>query len=79
MYPAPRPTIRDRLAREYTSDERMTKEIYDGLLREGKIQPMISKKPVEASQVIDPRYYDYHQVVTHPTDKCYTLKNSIQE
>lgn len=41
MYPPPRSTLRDRLAKTYTFDEHMAEEIYDGLLKEGKIQPIL--------------------------------------
>lgn len=79
MYPLPQPILWDRLARTYTFDEQMVEEIYDGLLMEGKIQPMIGKRPAEVGRVMDPRYCHYHQFVTHPTNECYTLKNAIQD
>lgn len=44
MYPSPQPTLKDHLVRTYIFDDQMVEENYDGLLREGKIQPMISKK-----------------------------------
>lgn len=43
MYPPPRPTLRDRLVKMFTFDKHMVEEIYDGLLKEEKIQPMINK------------------------------------
>lgn len=79
MYPVPRSTLRDYLAKTYTLDEHMAEKIYDGHLKEGKIQPMISKRPAEVVKVTDPCYCHYHQFVTHSTNDCFTLKNAIHD
>lgn len=55
----------------------MAEEMYDGLLKEGKTQPMVIKRPAEVGRVTDPCYCRYHQFVTHPTNECFTLKNAI--
>ena len=49
------------------------------LLRYGKIQAQVSRRLKEMGRVNDWRYCRYHQIVSYPTNKCYTLRGAIQD
>jgi len=37
------------------------------------------KRPEEAGRTSDPKYCRYHRVVSHPLEKCITLKECITQ
>ena len=51
----------------------------DGLLENGIIELPPPKRPEEAGRITDPRYCRYHQVVSHPLEKCIMLKERIMQ
>ncbi|KAL9233018.1 hypothetical protein vseg_008061 [Gypsophila vaccaria] len=38
-----------------------------------------SKRPNQAHRVNDPNYFRYHRLVSHPVEKCITLKEKIKQ
>jgi len=50
----------------------------DDLLQNEVFKLPESKCP-EARRVTDPKYYQYHRVVSHPLEKCITLKERIMQ
>lgn len=51
--------------------------IYKKMLSCGKIQPQVSRPLKEMGRVDDSRYCHYHQIISHPTNECYTLRDTI--
>ena len=51
----------------------------DGLVKKNVIQLPTSKRPKEAHKTNDPNFCRYHRVVSHPIEKCVTLKEKIMQ
>jgi len=51
----------------------------DDLLENGIIELPAPKQPEEAGRTTDPKYYHYHRVISHPLEKCITLKERIMQ
>jgi len=51
----------------------------DDLLEKGVIELPPSKRPEELGRTNDPKYCRYHRVVSHPLEKCITLKERIMQ
>ncbi|KAK9732639.1 hypothetical protein RND81_04G012300 [Saponaria officinalis] len=51
----------------------------DDLLEKKVIEFPESKRPNEAGRTADPKYCRYHRVVSHPLEKCITLKEKIMQ
>ena len=49
----------------------------DDFLKKEIIQLPKSKRPEEARTTADPKYCQYHRMVSHSLDKCVTLKERI--
>jgi len=49
----------------------------DGLLKKGDIQLPKSKRPAEVARSADSKYCRYHEMVSHPLEKCITFKAHI--
>jgi len=49
----------------------------DGLLKNKIIELPPPKGPKEAGRTTDSKYYLYHRVISHPLEKCITLKERI--
>jgi len=43
----------------------------------GVIQVLKPKRPEEVKRTVDPKYYRYHRMVSHPLGKCITIKEHI--
>lgn len=48
------------------------------LLDKGLVELPDPRVPEEIGKVSDPKYCDFHRMVQHGTEKCYTLKKIIQ-
>ena len=46
-------------------------------LKKGVIQLLEPKRPEDVRMTIDPKYCRYHRIVSHPLEKCITLKERI--
>ncbi|KAK3033530.1 hypothetical protein RJ639_032759 [Escallonia herrerae] len=53
--------------------------ILDFLLEHKLIDLPRMKCMEEAGQVNEPRYCEYHRLISHPTEKCFTLKKVIMD
>ncbi|XP_074300563.1 uncharacterized protein LOC141631841 [Silene latifolia] len=51
----------------------------DDLLEKKVIQLPESKRPEQANKTNDPNYCRYHMLVSHPIEKCITLKEKIMQ
>jgi len=51
----------------------------DDLLENGIIELPAPKHPEEAGRITDPKYCRYHRVISHPLEKCITLKERIMQ
>jgi len=51
----------------------------DDLLEKGVIQLPEPKRPEELRKMANPLYYQYHRMVSHPLEKCITLKECIMQ
>ena len=49
----------------------------DDLLEEGVIQLLDPKRLEEVGRIGDPKYCQYHRMVSHPLEKCVMLKEHI--
>jgi len=72
-----RPTLKERQEKKYRFPDSDLSGMLDDLHKNGVIQLPESKRPEEAGWVTDPKYYRYHRVVSHPLEKCTTLKKRI--
>jgi len=85
----PRPSMRDAGKKCPTLKELQEKKnpfpdsdlsrMLDDLLEKGIIELPQSKRPEEAGRTSDPKYCRYHRVVSHPLEKCITLKERIMQ
>jgi len=51
----------------------------DDLLENGTVELPAPKRPKEARRTTDPKYCHYHRVISHPLEKCITLKEHIMQ
>ena len=49
----------------------------DDLLEKGVIELLEPKCSEEVGRTVDPKYCRYHRIVSHPLEKCVTLKDHI--
>ncbi|KAK2980138.1 hypothetical protein RJ640_002647 [Escallonia rubra] len=56
-----------------------TKEVKTRWVLEATTEDSMMKRVEEARQVNEPRYCKYHQFISHPTEKCFTLKEVIMD
>ena len=51
----------------------------DDLLEKGIIQLLEPKRPEEVGRTADPKYSHHHRMVSHPLEKCITIKERIMQ
>jgi len=49
----------------------------DDLLEKGVIELPEPKRPEEVGRTADPKYCQYYRIVSHPLERCITLKECI--
>jgi len=49
----------------------------DDLLEKGVIKLPEPKRPEEVGRTADPKYCRHHRIMSHPLEKCVTLKERI--
>lgn len=74
-----RSSVKNQMKRKYEFSEAQVEEIYEELCKHGIIAPLIRKRPMEARMMDHPRYCKYHQLISHPTQAYFTLKNLLQD
>jgi len=71
------PTLKELEAKAYPFPDSDVPAILDELLAKKVIDLPESKRPDEANKVDDPKYCKYHRIVSHPTARCFVLKEKI--
>lgn len=65
--------------RGYNFLDEDVEEMYDELLKHGKILALVSRRPKEVGMIRHLQFCHYHQFISHLTPDCITLKNQLQE
>ncbi|KAL9224979.1 hypothetical protein vseg_000953 [Gypsophila vaccaria] len=73
------PTFEELQAMEYPFPDSDLPGMLDDLLEKKILQLPKSKRPNQAHRVNDPNYCQYHRLVSHPVEKCITLKEKIMQ
>src|SRR6516165_6125698 len=70
-------TLRELEQKKYPFPDADVPDILDQLLQAKLIELPEPKRPNEKHRVEDPKFCKYHRIVSHPTDKCFVLKELI--
>ncbi|XXG82541.1 hypothetical protein AAC387_Pa10g0463 [Persea americana] len=70
--------FKERVEKKYLFDEDV-KEIFGALLTNEKLTLPDPKRPGDVGKTNDPRYRPYHQMVSHPLNQCFVVKEKINE
>jgi len=70
-------TLKELQEKKYPFPDLDLSGMLDDLLEKGIIELPPSKRPKEAGRTNNPKYCWYHGVVSHPLEKCITLKECI--
>ncbi|KAH7852825.1 hypothetical protein Vadar_029728 [Vaccinium darrowii] len=73
------PTLKELQEKRYPFPDADVPSMLEDLLEKNVIQLPECKRPEEMRKVHDPRYYHYHRIVSHPTEKCFVLKDLIAD
>jgi len=74
-----RPTLKELSREKYPFPDLDLLEMLDDLLANGIIELPTPKRPEEAGRTADLKYCRYHWVISHPLEKCITLKERIMQ
>ncbi|KAL9233128.1 hypothetical protein vseg_008162 [Gypsophila vaccaria] len=74
-----RPTLKELQAKKYLFPDSNLPSMLDELLEKNVIQLPEPKRPEQVNKTIDPNYCRYHRMVSHPLEKCITLKERIMQ
>ncbi|XP_074315668.1 uncharacterized protein LOC141651875 [Silene latifolia] len=78
-YQQNKPTLKELQAKKYPFPDSDLSGMLDDLLEKKVIQLPESKRPDQANKTSDPNYCRYHRLVSHPLEKCITLKEKIMQ
>ncbi|KAA0039582.1 retrotransposon gag protein [Cucumis melo var. makuwa] len=70
-------TLKERQEKVYPFPDSDIVDMLEQLLEKQLIQLPKCKRPKQAGKVDDPNYFKYHQVISHPVEKCFVLKELI--
>ena len=70
--------FKERVEKKYPFDEDV-EEIFGVLLANGKLTLPDPKRPGDVGKTNDPRYCPYHQMVSHPLNQYFVVKEKINE
>ncbi|XXG53350.1 hypothetical protein AAC387_Pa03g1453 [Persea americana] len=70
--------FKERAEKKYPFDEDV-EEIFGALLANGKLTFPNPKRPGDVGKTNDPRYCPYHQMVLHPLNQCFIVREKINE
>ena len=65
-------------SKHYSFKDDQVVTIFHLLHKGNKMKLPDVRRPNEIGRTNDPKYYLYHRMIHHPTDKCYVLKDRIQ-
>ncbi|KAH7845690.1 hypothetical protein Vadar_004901 [Vaccinium darrowii] len=71
------PTLKELQEKRYPFPDADVPSMLEDLLEKKVVQLLECKRLEEMGKVHDPRYCHYHQIVSHPTEKCFVLKDLI--
>ncbi|XP_075084998.1 uncharacterized protein LOC142168239 [Nicotiana tabacum] len=71
------PTLKELEAKVYPFPDSDVPTILDELLTKKVIDLPESKSPEEIGKFGDPKHCKFHRVISHPTEKCFILKEKI--
>ena len=74
-----RPTLKELSREKYPFPDLDLLEMLDDLLANGIIELPTPKRPEEVGRTADLKYCRYHWVISHPLEKCITLKERIMQ
>ncbi|KAK2998777.1 hypothetical protein RJ639_023121 [Escallonia herrerae] len=74
-----RPKFKELEQKVYPFSDSKVPGILDFLLQHKLIDLPKMKRTEEVGQVNEPRYCKYHRLISHPTEKCFTLKEVIMD
>ena len=69
---------KEGVEKKYPFDEDV-EEIFGALLANGKLTLPDPKRPGDVGKTNDPRYCPYHQMVLHPLNQCFVVREKINE
>ena len=72
-----RPTLKELQDKRYLFPNSNFSGMLDDLLEIGIILLPKRKRPEDVRRTVNPKYYHYHRMVSHPLKKCVTLKEHI--
>ena len=72
-----RPTLKERQGKKYPFPDSDLSHMLDDLFKKGVIELPKPRRLEEAGRTTGPKYCRYHRVVSHPLEKCITLKERI--
>jgi len=72
-----RPTLKELQEKKYPFLDLDLSGMLDDLLEKGVIELPKPKHQEEAGKTINPKYCQYHRIVSHPLKKCITVKEHI--
>lgn len=67
----------DKRLKEYEFEEEDITPRFHMLLDKGLVELPDPRVPEEIGKVSDPKYCDFHRMVKHGTEKCYTFKKMV--
>ncbi|KAH7841973.1 hypothetical protein Vadar_000063 [Vaccinium darrowii] len=70
-------TLKELQAKKYPFPDSDVPGMLEDLLEKKVIQLPECKRPEEIGRVNDPKYCQYHRIVSHPTEKCFVLKELL--
>ncbi|KAL2487057.1 Retrotrans gag domain-containing protein [Abeliophyllum distichum] len=70
-------TLKELEEKEYPFSDSEVSGILDQLLEQKIIELPAPKRPEEAGQVDHPKYCRFHQIISHPVERCFVLKDLI--
>ncbi|KAH7840428.1 hypothetical protein Vadar_016753 [Vaccinium darrowii] len=72
-------TLKEMQEKVYPFPDSEVSSMFDQLLDLKLIELPEMKRPEEANKVNDPNYCKFHRLVSHPTSRCFVLKEKIVE
>ncbi|XXG72495.1 hypothetical protein AAC387_Pa07g1575 [Persea americana] len=70
--------FKEQVEKKYPFDEDV-EEIFGALLANGKLTLPDPKRPGDVGKTNDPRYCPYHQMISHPLNQCFVVREKINE
>ena len=70
--------FKEQVEKKYPFDEDVD-EIFGALVANGKLTLLDPKRPGDVSKTNDPCYCPYHQMIPHPLNQCFVVRERINE